>query len=359
VGSGAIASSIASNIAVGDQEVLELRGALPRGVSVAFQAVTTEPVYFPGVGEVLRLAAIIVSREEDESISAALMLESLDRDSSTGPDREVVERQIILLEDAPGIGGDPLVLLFPSPFDPFGTSGFSAVVEIERQELDAAHQAAVQQCVADLRREGEEARISASGFGLPELLAHTVTRSLQALELAEHQRPAVVFLTSTHAAPLALDLALSTDATTLAAWVKMFMERTGEEIVFADNLDEEMGWAMDSVAWELLAERLDDGELPAGLRGTLVRHAGEAGRFPGSIADALRFSTDQATFRDAIVDENRSFLASSDPAARVRAFDWLSSHDLAPEGYDPLATRNERRDALVRDEARRRPEDRR
>ena len=74
---------------------------------------------------------------------------------------------------------------------------------------------------------------------------------------------------------------------------------------------------------------------------------------------ALNRSSDRATFEEAILLENRSFLSSSDPAARVRAFDWLQPKGEAPEGYDPLASREARREALDLDEEKRRAEDRR
>ena len=358
VDSGPAASRFASSIGPTGQEVLNLRGALPEGVSVSFYAESMQTFFFLGVGEVRRHVAILISREQGGTLTAALLIESIDPHSPTGTEREVTEHELILLEDVPGIGRDPLVLIFPSPFDPFETSGFIAEVTVEYPRLDPAHQAAVQQCVADLRREGEAARTGASELEPSESLTRTMGNSLRALDLAEHQRPAVVFLTSTHDAPLALDLALSADTITLAAWVQLFMDRTGEEIIAGDQQEEDLGWAMDSAAWELLAERLDDGELSTGLRATLARYAGEAGRFPGSIADALRLSTDQATFRDAVVAENRSFLASSDPAARVRAFDWLTSRNQAPAGYDPLGPREERREALDDDEEKRRGEGR-
>ena len=42
------------------------------------------------------------------------------------------------------------------------------------------------------------------------------------------------------------------------------------------------------------------------------------------------------------------FLSSADPAARVRAFDWLRSRGQAPGGYAPTADRASRRAALER-----------
>ncbi len=79
----------------------------------------------------------------------------------------------------------------------------------------------------------------------------------------------------------------------------------------------------------------------------MLRHAGELGHYPGLLNDVLIDSTNQGELTASLVRENRLFLEDRNPAARVRAFDWLEAREAAPAGYDPLAPRDERRAALA------------
>ncbi len=77
-----------------------------------------------------------------------------------------------------------------------------------------------------------------------------------------------------------------------------------------------------------------------------VRHAGEAGRYPSTLKEVLDTATDLPGLRAGLAAENRIFLEDNSPAARVRAYDWLAIRGEAPSGYDPLASREDRRRAL-------------
>jgi hypothetical protein len=78
----------------------------------------------------------------------------------------------------------------------------------------------------------------------------------------------------------------------------------------------------------------------------MLRHAGELGRFPTLIEDALAASNSCEQFSARLAYENQVFLSDASPAARVRAYDWLVVRGLAPVGYNPLGTRSVRRKAL-------------
>ena len=107
-------------------------------------------------------------------------------------------------------------------------------------------------------------------------------------------------------------------------------------------------------ALEWLARRADRGEADLEQEGLLTRHLGEMGRFP---LDVVRFLTgcgNRETFDAWVLRENRRLLASPDPAARIRALDWLAVRGEAPAEFDPFATRSERRDQLRADEEGRR-----
>jgi len=78
-----------------------------------------------------------------------------------------------------------------------------------------------------------------------------------------------------------------------------------------------------------------------------VRRAGELGRYPDMVLEVLAASTAPADLEQRFLAENLIFLEDAHPAARVRAYDWLRARGAAPAGYDPLATREERRSALA------------
>ena len=107
-------------------------------------------------------------------------------------------------------------------------------------------------------------------------------------------------------------------------------------------------WHLERACYRELATRYSDDKLPDELVSVLFRHAGELGRYPGLLDDLLIESSNQDELDDRMARENFLFLEARSPAARVRALDWLEARGLAPEGYDALAPREERRAALRR-----------
>jgi hypothetical protein len=150
-------------------------------------------------------------------------------------------------------------------------------------------------------------------------------------------------------APLALDLALSGPADVLAKWTERItagVNAAGIERIAGDRAG--LAWISERTAYELLADGLERDELPIELLGMLARHAGEAGCFPGTLAEVLARARDGDDFEQLLLAENNDFLEAAEPGARVRAFDWLAARGQAPEGFEPFAPREERRRALAR-----------
>lgn len=110
-------------------------------------------------------------------------------------------------------------------------------------------------------------------------------------------------------------------------------------------------WRVEARAWRWLARRAGEDEersaLEPELRAVLLQRAGELGRHPGLLLDAVDGCASSGELAARLELENRIFLEDGDPAARVRAFDWLAARGLAPEGYEPLAERVARRAALA------------
>ena len=105
-------------------------------------------------------------------------------------------------------------------------------------------------------------------------------------------------------------------------------------------------WALDGTALKLMNKMQTDGKLPPELLSVLIRAAGEPAMDSDSLSDILDDSRDSKDFLVRAVAENFNYLEDNSPAARARAFDWLTAHGAAPAGYDPLASHDDRQAAL-------------
>src|SRR5690606_9781735 len=185
----------------------------------------------------------------------------------------------------------------------------------------------------------------------------SLVAGLRSLQQGAATRATLAFLAgSTAGSPLALDLVLAADEATLQELAELLRAGLGDgaqaERGTADG-DEELAarlpWLLERSAFELLAARLDrDDASAAAARGLLARHAGDFGMDGGGLRAALARATSRTELDRLLVDENLALLDASSPASRVRAFDWLDARGDAPPGYDPLADRERRSDALAR-----------
>jgi hypothetical protein len=334
--------------------LLGFRAVLLPGVTTGFHARAVEPQQTGTGAYVRKLVALLVSREAGaRTASVAMLFEDLDPlrrpladEADPLEDTPVHKRELIILEDELEVDGPAFAIVIPSTFDADATRAFVVQLRLgEADPSDAMLQDALAQCADDLRREGERAARDAAFAGALEQRAQSVRSGLRALELARDQRPLLVFLAAQdETAPLALDLALSGDEASLAGWAELV--GVAEDGAGALATAAASSWHLERSAFALLASRLDRDELAIGLRGMLAQHAGEAGRFPGTLSGLLARATDRESFLQMLIDENLGFLDAPDPAARVRAFDWLRKHGAAPPAYDPLAERGERDAAL-------------
>jgi hypothetical protein len=159
---------------------------------------------------------------------------------------------------------------------------------------------------------------------------------------AEQLRAPLLYLARVGEAPLTEDLALGADLACLQAWV----QGLPKEALNDQSTVQYIVWQVECAAWYSLSSRAQRGELPMGLEATLLRHAGEAARYPSGLAEGAPRALSQEAWLEHLVAENLLFLEDSNMSARVRAFDWLQRREVAPAGFDPLATREARRAAL-------------
>jgi hypothetical protein len=107
-----------------------------------------------------------------------------------------------------------------------------------------------------------------------------------------------------------------------------------------------LGWVVDRALLAGLAKLASGGEFPPAVAAMLSARFGEAGRDPGSLGELAAGSPSRPDFETRVRAENLILLDDASPSSRVRAFEWLSSRNEAPQGYNPLASSAERRAAV-------------
>jgi hypothetical protein len=170
--------------------------------------------------------------------------------------------------------------------------------------------------------------------------------ALEALSRPERARAALLTLADPGGARLAGDLALAAATPDLAEFAALAGQRLASEPAALAEAGA-AGLALERLALEMAVRWSSEGRLADELEAALWLHGGELGRFPGTWLELARDAASIADLERAIVQENLSFLEDPTPAARVRAFDFLTKRGLAPAGFDPLASREARRQALA------------
>lgn len=318
----------------------ELRGVITRGSTVAFRVESEHLRPVPGRPDgIPEVVLASLSRRADGTLESGLIVEGVREEGDSGP---VARSEVALFPVVEGEEGSAFAFVVPSPF----AGGGAAVVFIVRVTTTASeedrdeHDAAV----ARARERFESARSPAPPPPSPLPLWPGAHEALTGLEQPDQQRSALAYLAGNAGAPVAEDVAL-TGADGLvdqvARSVVAELETAGPPVV-----GESLAWLIERSAYEGLARDASAGEAVA--EAVLIRHAGELGRYPDVLVLAVRRATDREELGRRLVEENRAYLTDLDPAARVRAFDWFVARGEAPEGFDPLGSREDRRAAFAR-----------
>jgi len=157
-----------------------------------------------------------------------------------------------------------------------------------------------------------------------------------------HRRASLALLARESGALLARDLVLTASEDLLAALAGHVAEHDAPE-----DLDA-LGWILEVSAFVALQEaRLTDTLGDFALLSLLARRVGVVATSESRIARIVLEEADGLASFDRILEhENLDALLDPEPAARVRAYDWLARRGDAPPGYDPLDAVAERRAAL-------------
>ncbi len=330
-------------------------GSLPAvdgGVHVtALLTGTTAALDLPAPLPDFSLPALRVLVTRGESLVVALAMKGdvqpLHEDDPGLPSRiELVVLQVPLRPD-----GEPLLLAVPLP-QPDHPRGVLLVARAASTAPpgDAAHAAAVAAAARDARLASDRRRASASRLTADEGFLRQVLSAFSALRAEGSRRSALVFLADAADASLAGDLALLSDETQLAA-IAARVDEGSRDVSALVAGGGGLAWLLERSALFVLATRAAETALPPELSAVLLRHTGEAGRYPSLLLELASDCASVTELNERLVSENRITLEDSAAAARVRAFDWLAVRGAAPAGFDPLAPLAERRTALARAEA--------
>ncbi len=170
-------------------------------------------------------------------------------------------------------------------------------------------------------------------------------QSLAAVAEAATRRRALVYLAGKVDAPVCHDVALTADEALLGQLADAVLDEASR--VDVERTPETLGFVMEVATIRLAAEAMSRDSTPDSLTVALGFHAGQAGRSAASLEEVLRNLAGRADLKQRLVAENTIYLEDAEPAARVRAYDWLRAHDAAPTDYDPLGPARERRRALA------------
>lgn len=253
------------------------------------------------------------------------------------------ERVSIACDLAPGSGPVRWFLPAPRPDAPLG----GVVVELALEAFahdDPRSAAALERAAQELRDAVARARAGVQPLSRDEGARLERAQALRALADPALRRAALFHLADAGGARLAADLALLGDDGRLAECAAAVLDGRDE---FRDDAPDSarLCWSLEVAAARALLS--PTAARSAELEALLLARAGELARFPDLLGACVESSVDLADFEVRLERENRQFLEDSDPAARVRAHDWLAARGVACPGYDPLGPRAERRAALA------------
>ncbi|MFT5050679.1 MAG: hypothetical protein ACI8QZ_002081 [Chlamydiales bacterium] len=281
---------------------------------------------------------------------------SITLDRPTAGQSLAADGRVALRYRAPGVG-DGLALLSTQvkpgcgplwvelPMHPGETIGFLIDVS-EGTAQDAAHVSAVEASRLDLEAAALRLKLRTATWTAQDAGQAARYAAGAALQDPATRLEALQILAG-DGLGLAVDLATCASDTLAEEWATAL----GPVLDLEHGSAEQVAWTVEQSAIELLATRMDKGIAEVAQEGLLARHLGEMGRFTPDLLRFLRGTGTRADFDVWIQRQNLRLLGSPDPAARVRALDWLTVRGLEPVDFDPLASRDVRRTQLRADEA--------
>jgi len=235
--------------------------------------------------------------------------------------------------------GDPAYVLVVLPFRFSGSDAIAAagLVKISRGKAGPDFQKLVEQCKTSLATPALQEH-------LEPMWAQSLRRALDSLNQSDLRRAALVYMAGQSNAEICLDVASVCDDAMLAHISNSIKTDAAAALNSADR--GRLAWILDSASVTAMQPLLYKATLPPELLEVLTIHMGEPGRHAAALDDIMRSAASEQDFLNRLVAENYIYLEDNSPASRVRAFEWLQKHKMAPVGFKPLAPAKQRRIAL-------------
>jgi hypothetical protein len=323
-------------------EVGDSGAVLPRGIVACFRAIDEAGPVDRTLGKPeLRYVELSVGRAGLAALSIAVSVQDRpDRAAEIGGAGPYQYETAVIEQPLPG-GGKSTSILVIVPFQFSGPTNAAAAVllSIEPVKQDAKFADAVTECQGDLQANG-----LVIGSGPAWTLG--LEQAVDSLSQPAEERAALVYLASQSDAEVCQEVASVCDEVMLAQIAALI--RDGAPVALASPAIDDFSWLLDRSAITAMQEMLAKAPLPADLSEVLTLYMGEPGRHAAAIDEVMRGVRSRRELQQRLVSENYIYLQDSSPAYRVRALEWLKARDLAPAGFDPLASPKERRQALDR-----------
>jgi hypothetical protein len=259
------------------------------------------------------------------------------------------QRELLVTRPIPVVDGITGAIVIPFEFKDANAHFFAAIIDATPapQPADSDWTTALEQCKADVKKESDAAAARANAILASQLNSNWpgFEASLSAARDPKTRRQSMVYLASQSGARLSRDVYLVADDPTLEKLLAAIANRIGA-VKPADQSDSNLAWILDFTTLQTLSKMLNDNQLAPELSSVLTSFGGEAGRHASSLDEITKNLTGPGELQTRLIAENMIYLEDSSPAARVRAFDWLTSRKTAPAGYDPLGPARARKDAL-------------
>lgn len=262
-----------------------------------------------------------------------------------------MRREALLLDAAPEPGGPPFVVNLRSPFSSGGPASLAIVVRLEtakeaRRRLGAGFDAAIKRAQEDLTA-AQLAPLARARWSLPhELQLKQAARALEIPSEAQALRRALAALGMTTGARFTADFALAAPDELVRDLAEALLAPGNRLVVAHFETQESLRDALEMRTLAFVAPRVGDVDFPIELDAVLTRHLGEVGRDSIAIDELARTARGVDGIHRMVVAMNLEYLRFPSPSSRVRAFDWLRVHELAPAGFDPFAPAAERKAVL-------------
>ena len=320
---GEEAHEFRTQLQVSAERIASKKTVLPDGVAVAAEYRGLEDAF-----------AVEVTRSSSEFVPALV---------AHVPDVAGAKREVSLLRSMKLADGAALAIVVPVEAGAVMWWFEFLESDVESEE----HSAKFAACMDEVRMDSDSVRDRIRPLDPRDLELRRLSRADNSLDIVRYHRPALVYLASQAGASTMESVAWLAEDELLSACVNRVIESRGD--LGTNDGREQIAWRLERACYRELAIRFSREELPPEMVSVLFRRAGELGRYPGLLDDVLIESTDHKELEARLVNENRLFLEDRDPAARVRAYDWLETRAVAPAGFDPLSSKEARRAALTED----------